>query len=186
MRLTEKAYKIGLASEERYQRMNDKRERIHQIIRFAESFSVKASIINPSLLEIGTTPLQHGCKLEELLGRPQITINNLLPHIGPFQKEMDRICAGLSDTQREELIEATEIQIKYKGYIAREKQIAEKMIRLENIKIEGKFDYMNMNQITIEARQKLNAIQPKTLAQASRIPGVSPNDINVLLVLLGR
>ena len=186
MRLTEKGYNIGLATKERYERMVDKRSRMEDIISFCDSFSIKASIINPSLEEIGTTPLQHGCKLSELLGRPQVTINNILPYIGAFQKEMDRICGGLSDGERHELIEATEIQIKYKGYIAREKQIAEKMIRLENINIEGKFDYMNMNQITIEARQKLNAIQPKTLAQASRIPGVSPNDINVLLVLLGR
>ena len=186
MRLTEKGYKIGLASQERYDRMVDKRRRIDEIISFCDNFSLKAAIINPSLEEIGTTPLQHGCKLSELLGRPQVTINNIMPYIGPFQKEMDKICGGLSEGERKELIEATEIQIKYKGYIAREKQIAEKMIRLENINIEGKFDYMNMNQITIEARQKLNAIQPKTLAQASRIPGVSPNDINVLLVLLGR
>ena len=118
------------------------------------------------------------------MGRPQINISNIAPHIEPFAKELDRIIGN--DKRREEIIEAAEILIKYKGYIYREQQMADKMIRLENIKIQGKFDYLNMTQISIEARQKLQAIQPQTLAQASRIPGVSPSDINIMLVLMGR
>lgn len=186
MRLTEMGYRIGLASRQRYERMKDKAERIEQIIEFADNFSVKPALINSGLQEIGTTPLQHGCKLSELLGRPQVSIKSLLPLILPFQKAIDRICDGCAATRTDEIIQATEVRIKYKGYIERERQMAEKMVRLENIKIKGRFDYMNMNQITIEARQKLTAIDPETLAQASRIPGVSPSDINVLLVLMGR
>lgn len=184
MRLTERSHAIGLATEERYQAMLDKKKKIEEITSFAASFSLKPSIINPSLEELGTTPLHQGVKLEELLSRPQITINNILPHIIPFQKEIDRIIGD--DSRREEIIEAAEIQIKYKGYIYRENLMAEKMIRLENIKIKGKFNYSELQHISIEARQKLEAIQPTTLAQASRIPGVSPSDINVLMVLLGR
>jgi tRNA uridine 5-carboxymethylaminomethyl modification enzyme len=119
--------------------------------------------------------------LVDLLGRPNVTIDNLTPHIKALKSETDKIVE-----RKEEILEAAEIRIKYKGYIERENMVAEKMLRLENIKIKGKFDYMNMNQITIEARQKLAAINPETLAQASRIPGVSPCDINVMLVLLGR
>ena len=184
MRLTERSYKLGLATEERYQLMQTKKEKINAIIEFASNFSLKPSLINPSLETLGTTPLRQGCKLEELLGRPQIDINNITPHIEPFRKELERILGD--DIRREEIIEAAEIQIKYKGYIYREQQMADKMIRLENIKIAGKFDYPNMTQISIEARQKLQAIQPVTLAQASRIPGVSPSDINIMLVLMGR
>ena len=184
MRLTERSYKLGLATEERYQLMQTKKEKINAIIEFASNFSLKPSLINPSLETLGTTPLRQGCKLEELLGRPQININNIAPHIEPFRKELERILGD--DIRREEIIEAAEIQIKYKGYIYRERQMADKMIRLENIKIAGKFDYPNMTQISIEARQKLQAIQPVTLAQASRIPGVSPSDINIMLVLMGR
>ncbi len=184
MRLTPRSYELGLASEERYQLMQTKKEKIDAITEFVANFSLKPSLINPALEELGTTPLRQGCKLEELLGRPQININNIAPHIDTFRKELDRILGD--DPRREEIIEAAEIQIKYKGYIYREQQMADKMIRLENIKILGKFDYPNMTQISIEARQKLQAIQPVTLAQASRIPGVSPSDINIMLVLMGR
>ena len=184
MRLTPRSYELGLASEERYQLMQTKKEKIDAITEFVANFSLKPSLINPALEELGTTPLRQGCKLEELLGRHQININNIAPHIDTFRKELDRILGD--DPRREEIIEAAEIQIKYKGYIYREQQMADKMIRLENIKILGKFDYPNMTQISIEARQKLQAIQPVTLAQASRIPGVSPSDINIMLVLMGR
>ena len=184
MRLTERSYQLGLASQERYDLMVSKKEKRDAIIDFVSNFSLKPSLINPTLEALGTTPLRQGCKLEELLGRPQININNLAPHIDTFRKELNRILAN--DPRREEIIEAAEILIKYKGYIYREQQMAEKMIRLENIKIQGKFDYPNMTQISIEARQKLQAIQPVTLAQASRIPGVSPSDINIMLVLMGR
>ncbi len=182
MRLTERSYHLGLATEERYQRMVQKREAIRQLVNFAENFSLKPALINEALSSLGTSPLQHGCKLEELLGRPQITVLNILPHIQPFQKEVERVCSALPVPQ-DEVLEAMEIHIKYKGYIQRERELAEKMVKLEHIRIEGKFDYMNMNNITIEARQKLAAINPVTLAQASRIPGVSPSDVNVLMVL---
>jgi len=186
MRLTERSYRMGLATQERYDRMLDKKKRIEALIEFTENFSLKAALINPALEQIGTTPLQRGCKLAELLGRPQVTLQNILPHIKAFQAEVAKQTEGKSEAEREEILEAMEVRIKYSGYIQREREMAEKMIRLENIKIQGKFDYMNMNNITIEARQKLSAINPVTLAQASRIPGVSPSDINVLLVLMGR
>jgi tRNA uridine 5-carboxymethylaminomethyl modification enzyme len=186
MRLTERSYKMGLATKERYDRMTDKKQRIEALIDFAENFSLKAALINPALEQIGTTPLQRGCKLAELLGRPQVSVQNILPHIKAFQNEIAKQTEGKTEAEREEIVETMEVRIKYSGYIQREREMAEKMIRLENIKIQGKFDYMNMNNITIEARQKLTAINPVTLAQASRIPGVSPSDINVLLVLMGR
>ena len=184
MRLTERSYLLGLATEERYRLMVEKREKRDALIQFISNFSLKPSLINPALETLGTTPLRQGCKLEELLGRPQVNISNIAPHIEPFLRELNRLLDN--DPRREEIVEAAEIQIKYRGYIYREQQMAEKMIRLENIKIKGKFDYMSMTQISIEARQKLQAIQPETLAQASRIPGVSPSDINIMLVLLGR
>lgn len=181
MRLTEKSYKIGLATTARYQRMEEKKKAIERLLDFTDNFSLKPALINSALEAIGTTPLRQGCKLSELIGRPQITIENIAPHIIPFQNEIEKIT-----DRKEEVTEAAEILIKYKGYIEREQMIADKMLRLENIKIKGKFDYAAMKQITIEARQKLAAIDPENLAQASRIPGVSPSDINVLLVLLGR
>ena len=184
MRLTEMSHNIGLAKDDRYEYMVKKRNAIKKIIEFAQNFSLKPSLINPALEQLGTTPLRQGCKLEELIGRPQITIKNIAEHIIPFEKELKAFIGD--DPRREEILEAAEIQIKYKGYIFREQQMADKMVRLENIKIEGKFDYPNMTQISIEARQKLDAIRPVTLAQASRIPGVSPSDINAMLVLMGR
>ncbi len=187
MRLTEMSYNIGLASEERYQRMLKKKEAINELIEFTESFSLKPALINDALESIGTTPLRQGIKLAELLGRPQITIDNIRHHIATFEKKIMEVSDRINeDKLMEEILEATEINIKYKGYIEREQQIAEKMLRLENIKIQGKFDYPNLTQISIEARQKLEAINPLTLAQASRIPGVSPSDINIMLVLMGR
>jgi len=180
MRLTERSYQIGLATEERYQCMLEKKQKVDALIAFVDSFSLKPALINPALEGLGTTPLRQGIKLSELIGRPQITIRNILPHIAPLQREIEKIGADA------EIIEAAEIKIKYSGYIEREQQAAEKMMRLENIKIQGKFDYPNLSQISIEARQKLEAINPVTLAQASRIPGVSPSDINIMLVLMGR
>ena len=181
MRLTEKSYNTGLASRERYEYMTIKREAIDHIIDFTRTFSIKPALINAALEQISTTPLERGCKLYDLLGRPNVTIMGLAPHIKALGSELAKI-----EDRKEEIIEAAEIKIKYQGYINRENMVAEKMLRLENIKIQGKFDYMNMNQISIEARQKLTKINPVTLAQASRIPGVSPSDINVLLVLMGR
>ena len=180
-RLTEVAYKMGLAGSERYQNWMHKKEKIEEIIRFCENFSLKPALINAGLEALGSTPLRYGCKLFDVINRPQITLLNIAPYIEPLQHLLDSITE-----RREEIIEAAEIKMKYHGYIAREKIIADKMQRLESIKIRGRFDYENMNSLSTEARQKLSKINPETLAQAGRIPGVSPSDINVLLVLLGR
>lgn len=180
-RLTERSYQLGLASRERYDYWVEKKEEIEKIVHFCENFSLKPALINSALEIIGTTPLKYGCKLFDLINRPQITVQNISEHINALKN----IINGIKN-RREEIVEAAEILIKYNGYIARERVIADKMQRLENIKIKGRFDYKNMNSLSIEARQKLERINPETLAQAGRIPGVSPSDINVLLVLLGR
>lgn len=180
-RLTETAYRMGLAGSERYRKWISKKEKIDEIVRFCENFSLKPALINSGLEALGSTPLRYGCKLFDVINRPQITLLNIAPYIEPLRNLLDSI-----SERREEFIEAAEIKIKYNGYIAREKIIADKMQRLESIKIRGRFDYENMNSLSTEARQKLTKINPETLAQAGRIPGVSPSDINVLLVLLGR
>ena len=180
-RLTERSYNIGLATEERYQRWMEKKEWIEKISEFCRTFSVKAAYINNALEEMGTVPLQKGCKLMDLITRPQVGIMSLAKHINALRQLIDSI-----PNRREEIVEAAEIRIKYNGYIRREREIADKMLRLENIKIRGKFDYESIKSLSTEARQKLIKIDPETLAQASRIPGVSPSDINVLLVLMGR
>ena len=180
-RLTEKSYNIGLAKQDRYDYLIEKMTEIEKIKKFCQDFSIRANLINPALEQIGTTPLTRGCKLFDLIGRPQVTIQNISEHIPAFKSLLDKI-----PNRKEEIIEAAEIAIKYKGYIERERQMAEKMERLENIKIKGIFDYNKLQSLSTEARQKLTKIDPLTLAQASRIPGVSPSDINVLLVLMGR
>lgn len=180
-RLTERSYNIGLATEERYQRWMEKKEWIEKISEFCRTFSVKAAYINDALEQMGTMPLQKGCKLMDLITRPQVGINALAKHINALRQLLDSV-----PDRREEIVEAAEIRIKYNGYIRREREIADKMLRLENIKIRGKFDYDSLKSLSTEARQKLIKIDPETLAQASRIPGVSPSDINVLLVLMGR
>ena len=181
MRLTERSYNLGLASKERYDRLCSKREKVEEIIAFAKSFSIKPALINDTLERLGTTPLAHGCKLIDLLARPQITLDNMSREIRALSTLLD----GITE-RKDEIIEAAEIKIKYQGYIERERMIADKMQRLESIKIRGRFDYNSLQSLSTEARQKLTKIDPETLAQASRIPGVSPSDINVLLVLLGR
>ena len=180
-RLTERSYNIGIATKERYQRWMEKKEWIEKISEFCRTFSVKAAYINDALEQMGTMPLQKGCKLMDLITRPQVGINALANHINALRQLLDSI-----PDRREEIVEAAEIRIKYNGYIRREREIADKMLRLENIKIRGKFDYASLKSLSTEARQKLIKIDPETLAQASRIPGVSPSDINVLLVLMGR
>lgn len=180
-RLTEKGYNIGLATKERYDLLNSKKEEINRLIEFAHSYSLKPEYINNALECLATTPLKQGIKLKDLLTRPQITIENIAEHIPAFKKELDKIT-----NRKEEIIEAVEILIKYDGYIKREKLIAEKISRLENIRIKDKFKYDTIESLSTEARQKLSKINPETIAQASRIPGVSPNDISILLVLLGR
>jgi tRNA uridine 5-carboxymethylaminomethyl modification enzyme len=181
MRLTEKGRKLGLVKDDRYELLVKKREAIERIISFCRNFSIRAELINDALVTLGTTPLRHGCKLIDLIGRPQIGIENIAEHVAPFKAMLDEITE-----RRDEIIEAAEIQIKYSGYIERERIIADKLNRLESIKIKGKFDYANLQSLSTEARQKLSRIDPETIAQASRIPGVSPSDINVLLVLAGR
>ncbi|MCM1108266.1 MAG: tRNA uridine-5-carboxymethylaminomethyl(34) synthesis enzyme MnmG [Clostridium sp.] len=180
-RLTEKSYALGLASTERYQAWMKKKEQVERIVDFCEGFSIKPALINDALTRLGTTPLNHGCRLSELINRPQLSLTNLAPHV----HALDELLRSLPD-RKEEIIEAAEVLIKYHGYIERERVIADKMQRLENIRIRGRFDYGSMNSLSTEARQKLAKINPETLAQAGRIPGVSPSDINVLLVLLGR
>ena len=181
MRLTERSYQLGLAKTDRYELLKKKRESVNRIIEFTKNYSIKASLINPSLEVLGTTPLRHGCKLVDIINRPQITIENISEHVTAFKQELDKVTE-----RKEEIIEAAEVLIKYQGYIDRERMIADKIHRLEAIRIKGKFDYNSLNSLSTEARQKLIKIDPETLAQASRIPGISPSDINVLLVLLGR
>ena len=181
MRLTEKAWKLGLAKEERYKLLTEKREAVNRIIDFARNYSMKPALINPVLEQLGTTPLRQGCKLIDLINRPQITIENIAEHVSAFKRELDK-----TSDRKEEIVEVAEILIKYEGYIGRERIIADKLARLESIKIKGKFDYNSIQSLSTEARQKLMKIDPETIAQASRIPGVSPSDINVLLVLCGR
>ena len=191
-RLTEKCYKIGLAKRDRYDYWLEKETAIARIIHFCEETSVKMNAINGALEALGTTPLRAGCKAIDLIGRPQINLKNL-SELVPGLKAVMEDCRNQKGEERdtirkrqEEIIEAAEVKMKYKGYIERERMVADKMHRLENIKIKGRFDYDSLQSLSIECRQKLNRINPETLAQASRIPGVSPSDINVLLVLLGR
>ena len=181
MRLTEKAYRMGLATRERYDWWLQKEEEIKRIIQFCQDTPVKAAEINGSLEALGTTPLRAGCKVIDLIGRPQINLQ-VLAELIPGMKE----ALHHAPNRQEEITEAAEIRMKYKGYVDRERMIADKMHRLEDIHIKGRFDYPSINQLSTEARQKLVRIDPDTLAQASRIPGVSPSDINVLLVMLGR
>lgn len=181
IRLTPYAEKFGLATAERLQRFHAKKEKISEIIDFCKQYPIKPNDINAFLEEVGTTPLQRGCKLFDLINRPQLSLLKLADVIAPFKEFLDAITSDAEET-----IEAAEIEMKYHGYIARERAMADKMQRLENIKIRGHFDYDSITQLSTEARQKLTSIDPETLAQASRIPGVSPSDISVLLVLMGR
>ena len=180
-RLTERAYQLGLARRNRYDHWMAKKQRIEEIERFCNETSVKPKEINSALEQLGTTPLHGSTKIADLMGRPQINFTNLSELVPALKAELDR-----STDRKEEIAEAAEIKMKYKGYIERERMVAEKMHRLENIRIKGHFDYENLQSLSTEARQKLRAIEPETLAQASRIPGVSPSDINVMLVMMGR
>ena len=180
-RLTERAYELGVAKRDRYDWWIEKKEAIQRLVTFCEEFPIKAQEINPLLVKFDTTPLRAGCKLADLIARPQLNLQNLSTIIPELKAVIE---APLN--RKEEIIEAAEIRIKYKGYIERERIIADKMHRLEHIKIKNRFHYDELHEISTEGRQKLSAINPETLAQASRIPGVSPSDINVLLVLLGR
>ncbi|WP_144152745.1 tRNA uridine-5-carboxymethylaminomethyl(34) synthesis enzyme MnmG [Segatella copri] len=180
-RLTEKAYELGIAKRDRYDWWIEKKEAIGRIIEFCANYPIKKDEINPKLEALGTTPLRAGCKLIELIARPHLNLTNLSEIIPDLKAALDAPA-----NRKEEIAEAAEIKMKYKGYIERERLIADKMHRLENIKIKGRFNYSELHEISTEGRQKLERIDPETLAQASRIPGVSPSDINVILVLLGR
>ena len=180
-RLTEKAYELGLATRERYDWWLEKKQYIEEIENFCQNFAIKPKLINGALEALGTTPLQFGCKLVDLVNRPQLNLQNLSEIIPQLREVLNR-----PKNRQAEIAEAAEIRMKYKGYIDRERIVADKMHRLENIKIKGHFKYDELQGLSTECRQKLEKIQPETLAQASRIPGVSPSDINVLLVLMGR
>ena len=182
MRLTEKSYQLGLATAYRKELLDDKRNYRDQIISFCENYSIKPQYINPGLVRLGTTELAHGCKLYDLVLRPQLGLDNLSELVPALKAELDKI----PSSRRSEIVEAAEILIKYNGYIKREQMIADKISRLENIRIKGKFDYSSILSLSTEARQKLARIDPETIAQASRIPGISPSDINILLVMSGR
>jgi len=180
-RLTPRAYELGLASSQRYAFWKEKEAEIDRILSFCQNFSVKASLINPYLETLETTPLTKGCKLIDIISRPGLSFENLAPALTRLRETLNAI-----PNRKEEITEAAEILIKYQGYIDRERQLAEKMMRLENLHIRGRFNYEEIQSLSTEARQKLSHIDPDTLAQASRIPGVSPSDINVLMVLMGR
>ena len=180
-RLTERAYNIGLAKTDRYEWWKEKKEAIEKLEHFCYNTSVKPADINTALETIGTTPLHMGCRISDLISRPQINMD-ILKDIIPGLKEM----IATPKNRNEEIAEAAEVRIKYRGYIERERIVADKMHRLEDIRIRGHFNYSEILEISTEGRQKLEKINPETLAQASRIPGVSPSDINVLLVMMGR
>lgn len=181
-RLTPKGYALGLATQERYDLMRSKWEAVENLVEFAKEFSVKTSLINPEFERAGFPILAHGCKLYDLILRPQLTIFLLAEMIPELQKRI----LELELARREEIVETAEISIKYNGYIAREEAIAKKLSRLEHVKIRGKFKYSDIHSLSTEARQKLEKIDPETVGQASRIPGISPSDVNILLLLLGR
>lgn len=182
MRLTPRGHELGLVDDERYALMVSKREQRDRLIEFIRNFSLKPALINDALEALGTSPLKQGVKLVDLILRPQITIMSLVPYIDALRHEVEK----LEDDRRDEIIEAAEILIKYQGYIDREKLVADKIHRLEELRLPSTIDYASMKSLSTEARQKLEKIRPVTVAQASRIPGISPSDINVLLLLMGR
>ena len=181
MRLTERAYRLGLAKRERYDMLTEKRDSVDRLIRFAQNYSIKPAYINGGLEALGTAPLKQGVRLIDLILRPQLDMVKLSTLVPALKQEISVI-----KNRREEIVEAAEIKMKYQGYIDREKMIADKISRLEHIRIRGKFDYSQIHALSTEARQKLERIDPETIAQASRIPGISPSDINILLLLVGR
>ncbi len=180
-RLTPKSHELGLARKERLQLYEEKKEEIDRMVDFIRNYSIKPAYINSFLTANGTAELKHGCRLVDLVARPQLTLEKLATAIPALKAEISKI-----PNRREEIVEAAEILLKYQGYIDRETMIAEKLHRLENIRIKGKFDYATIHSLSTEARQKLAKIDPETIGQASRIPGISPSDVNILLVLMGR
>ena len=183
MRLTERGYRVGLADERRYSLMVSKRRQRDALIEFCRNFSIKPALINDKLEAAGTTPLRQGVKLIDLVLRPQLDMTLLQQMVNPLKEFIEQ---NIEEERRQEIVEAAEIMMKYQGYIEREQLVAEKLHRLENIKLGDKFDYDNIKALSTEARQKLTRLKPQTIAQASRIPGISPSDINILLLMLGR
>ena len=181
MRLTEKGYEIGLANQNRWNQLQSKKEVQASLTEFIKNTSIKPAVINEFLLSRDSAELKHGCKLSDLVLRPQISISDLAEAVPVLKAKIEEI-----NSRKEEIIEATEVLLKYEGYIEREKLIAEKLLRLEHIRIDGRIDYNSVRSLSTEARQKLTKIAPETIGQASRIPGISPSDVNILLVLLGR
>lgn len=183
MRLTPLGHEIGLADTRRYELMVSKKRQIDQLIEFTSSLTVRPDDVNGWFASEGISPLQQGTRLSQLILRPQLTILSLAEHIEALRKFID---SNIEEQRRDEIIEAAEIKLKYQGYIDREKSVAEKIHRLEEVKLSDRTDYMSITSISTEARQKLMKIRPATIAQASRIPGISPSDINILLLMLGR
>ena len=181
VRLTPRAFELGLADQKRIDLLNEKIEYRNKLIGFCKEFGVKPRYINAILEDLGTSPLKQGMKLYDVILRPQVHISDLVETILPLKEIVDAI-----PNRKEEIIEAAEVLIKYSGYIEREKIIADKLTRLERIVITDRFDYPSLQSLSTEARQKLDMVKPTTIGQASRIPGVSPSDVNVLLVLMGR
>jgi len=181
MRLTEKGYALGLAKTDRFEQLKYKKNEELRLINFLKNYAVKPQQVNGFLTSVNSSELKHGCRLHDLILRPQIGINELASAVPALKKELSEIIH-----RREEIVEATEVILKYEGYIEREKLIAEKLLRLENIPLKGRVDYNTIQSLSTEARQKLIRIDPETIGHASRIPGISPSDVNVLLVLLGR
>ena len=181
-RLTPRGYAIGLATRERYELMQSKWQEVDRLIGFVKNFSVRAQDVNDALESKGLSPLKQGVKLHDLILRPQLTIHELAGHVPQLHDAIMQV----EELRRDEIVEAAEIKIKYQGYIEREELIAQKIARLDQVKIAGKFDYASLHALSTEARQKLERIKPETVGQASRIPGISPSDVNILLLLLGR
>ncbi len=182
MRLTPVGYAIGLATEERYGLMMAKKELRDSIIELASTLTVRPAEVEELLAEAGSSPLRQGVKLRDLIQRPQLTISSLAEYIAPLRKLID----ALPDDRREEIVEAAEILIKYDGYIAREQMLADKLRRLEEVKLRQDIDYSQLKALSTEARQKLARQRPATVGEASRIPGVSPSDVNILLIMMNR
>lgn len=181
LRLTDKAYNIGIAKKNRFEELEYKKTEQAKLIEFIKSYSVKPIIINEFLRSLNSSEIKHSCKISDLIVRPQIDINELAANIPALQTQINNI-----PKRKEEIVESVEVLVKYEGYIVREQLIAEKLQRLEHIAINNRIDYNSIQSLSTEARQKLSKINPETIGQASRIPGISPSDVNILLVLLGR
>ena len=184
IRLTERSYQLGLADTIRYRTYCHKREAVAALTQYLQTTSIRPNEINGYLEQVSASPLSQSCKLSELVLRPQVTISNLIDVLSDLKTKLSEIIPQKS--QQDEIVESTEINLKYEGYIHREQIAANRLQRLDKIRIPTNFDYQSLQSLSTEARQKLTKIQPNTIGEASRIPGVSPNDISVLLIFMGR